>query len=190
MLKKINISNWVITGIIISVAATRLINLGHFNSWSNISPIGAMALFGGAHFSNKLKAFSIPLITLFISDVIIYYGYFHIIVWFYDGVFWVYLSFAIMVLIGTYMRTVNVKNVVLASLAAVFLHWLISDIVPWWYGPVYPKTFAGYIECLMMAIPYERNLLVGNLVYSALMFGGFELAKRKFEILRTVKTTS
>ncbi|MNV80784.1 hypothetical protein D3C71_1744080 [compost metagenome] len=81
----------------------------------------------------------------------------------------------------------NVTNVVLGSLAAVLVHWLITDIDPWLRGTMYSKSFYGYIEALIVAIPFERGLLLGNLVYGAILFGGFELAKSKFPVLHSEK---
>ncbi len=37
----------------------------------NFTPIGAMALFGGAYFKNKYHAFIIPILSLWISDLVI-----------------------------------------------------------------------------------------------------------------------
>lgn len=181
-LEKINIRNWILALIIILASLIRLVHIGHASGWANFTPIGAMALFGGAYFTNKFKALLVPILALFIGDIFINYNFYHKIVLFYDGAFWVYLSFILMVLIGTFIKKVNVQNVVLASLASVLVHWLISDIEPWLSG-MYPKTFAGYIECLIMAIPYERSLMTGNFAFGLIMFGGFELAKKRFSAL-------
>ncbi len=183
-LQKINLRNSLLILVIIAAAATRFMNLGSFSSWTNFTPIGAMALFGGAYFSDKVKAYAVPLITLMISDLLLNYLYFQKFVLFYDGAIWVYASFVLMVFVGTFLKKINVANVFLASLAAVFIHWIVSDIgVVLMAGSMYPKTFGGYLTALVAAIPFERNLLVSNLVYSFLMFGGFELAKTKFPIL-------
>ena len=37
---------------------------------TNFSPLGAMALFGGAQFGRSLKAFAFPLLSLLVSDLI------------------------------------------------------------------------------------------------------------------------
>ncbi len=183
-LKKINFRNSFLILVIVVAAATRFMNLGSFSSWTNFTPLGAMALFGGAYFSDKLKAFAVPLLTLFVSDLILNFMYFQKFVLFYEGAIWVYISFVLMVLVGTYLKKVNVRNVFIASLAAVFIHWIVSDIgVVLMAGSIYPKTFGGYLTALIAAIPFERNLLVSNLVYGLLMFGGFELAKAKFPVL-------
>ncbi len=184
-LEKINIRNSVLVLIMIAAAATRLLHLGSFSSWTNFTPIGAMAMFGGAYFSDKVKAYAVPLITLFISDQILNYTVYHKLVLFYDGAFWVYLSFILMVFAGTFIKKVNVMNVILASIATVFIHWIVSDIAALLYeGSMYPRTFAGYIAALVGAIPFERNLLVSNLIFGLFMFGGFELAKAKFPSLK------
>ena len=59
-LQKINLRNSLLVLMIIIAGASRLINFTHLNSWSNFTPVGAMALFGGAYFSDKWKAFLVP----------------------------------------------------------------------------------------------------------------------------------
>lgn len=182
-LKNVNIRNSVLFLVIVAAASTRFLNLGSLGSWSNFTPIGAMALFGGAYFSNKVKAYGIPLLTLLASDMLLNFMYYQKVVVFYEGAFWVYLSFALMVFAGTFLKKINVSNVLLASVAAVFIHWLVADLGTVLAGTMYPKTFNGYMAALIAAIPFERNLLVSNILYGALMFGGFELAKSKFKML-------
>jgi hypothetical protein len=186
-LQKINLRNSALILMILCAAATRLLNVNHLSNWSNFTPVGAIALFGGAYFSDKWKAYLVPLLTLFISDIAVDYIYFGKFILFYGGFLPVYISFAIMVLIGTYIKKVNVTNVVLGSLASVVVHWLITDIDPWLRGTMYAKSFYGYGESLIAALPYEKNMLIGNLVFGLILFGGFELAKRKYIFLRTEK---
>jgi len=183
-LQKINFRNSFLIFVIVVAAATRFMNLGSFSSWTNFTPLGAMAMFGGAYFSDKIKAYAVPLLTLFLSDLLLNYIFYQKVVLFYEGAFWVYLSFVLMVFVGTFLKKVNTVNVILASLATVFIHWIVSDIgVVLMAGSIYPKTFGGYLTALIAAIPFERNLLVSNLVYGFLMFGSFELAKTKFPSL-------
>ncbi len=184
-LQKINLRSSLLILMIIIAGASRLINFTHLNSWSNFTPVGAMALFGGAYFSDKWKAFLVPLLTLFISDIALDYLYFGKFMLFYSGALPVYIAFAVMVLIGTRIKNVNVTNVALGSLGAVLVHWLITDIDPWLQGTMYAKSFYGYGESLIAAIPFEKPMLLGNIVYGTILFGGFELAKSKFAVLRT-----
>jgi hypothetical protein len=184
-LQKINLRNSALILMIVLAAATRLLNVNHLSVWSNFTPVGAIALFGGTYFSDKWKAYLVPLLTLFISDFALSYVYFGKFVLFYPGFLPVYFSFAIMVLIGTYIKKVNVTNVALGSIAAVLVHWVITDIDPWLRGTLYSKSFYGYGESLIAALPFEKNMLLGDLVFGLILFGGFELAKRKYTFLRT-----
>jgi hypothetical protein len=180
--QKINTRNIVLVLMIVAAAATRLITyklaLKYPFEMSNVNTIGAIALFGGAYFTDKWKAFIVPFLALFLSDVALHYIY---------GVNWnsivVYLCFAVMVVIGTLIKKVNVVNVLLASLCAVALHWLVTDL-PWFYGTLYPHTLAGYIQSLNAAVLFERNMLIGDAMFCAILFGGFELAKSKYTFLR------
>ncbi|HEU5166851.1 MAG TPA: DUF6580 family putative transport protein, partial [Chitinophagaceae bacterium] len=61
--------------IIISItAAIRVIfNFNYdVSPLANFSPLGAMAIFGGAYFDRKWKGFAFPLLMLFISDFILH----------------------------------------------------------------------------------------------------------------------
>src|SRR5690348_15494599 len=106
-LQKINIRNSVLILMIIGAAATRLLNINHLSVWSNFTPVGAVAMFGGAYFSDKWKAYLVPLLTLFISDVVLNSIYNHAFTLLYDGFLIVYIAFAIMVLIGSLLKNVT-----------------------------------------------------------------------------------
>ncbi|MGI4750475.1 MAG: DUF6580 family putative transport protein [Janthinobacterium lividum] len=183
-LEKFNIRNSVLILMIILAAAMRFVHLDNQNVWANFTPVGAVSLFGGAYFTDKKKAYLVPLLTLFFSDLLINYLYFHHFVWFYGSAIWVYLSFAAMVYIGSIIPKINVANVVVASICAVAAHWLLTDIDPWLHGTLYSKGINGYFQSLIAAIPFERSLLMGNLVYGFILFGGFELVKSKFPVLK------
>ncbi|HTJ11110.1 MAG TPA: DUF6580 family putative transport protein [Dinghuibacter sp.] len=192
----------VILAMLALVAALRVVfATSCLSPLADFSPIGAMALFGGACFTAAswrrgsnglhdvsgrraggwLAAFGWPLLTLWISDVFLnrfeFYGHWRL---FYSGFYWVYGAFALMVVVGRLLLTrVTVTRVLLASVAAVLIHWFVTDFGTWLEGTMYPKTFAGYIECLVAAIPYERYQLTGNVIYSAILFGAVAWMTRR-----------
>ena len=88
-MKKINPNFWVVTLMVFIAAFVRL--LPHP---PNFAPIAAMALFGGAYFNKKSLAFVIPLVAMFLTDAII---------GFYSYAWIVYLSFALIVVLGIVM---------------------------------------------------------------------------------------
>ena len=158
-----------------------------FKLIANFSGIGAVALFGGAYFKDRFSAFLFPVLVLFLSDLGLVltmgkdYG-------FYQGWYYTYIAFVLMVVVGKLMLAkVNVQNVISAGIAAVFIHWIVSDFGVWFGSTFYPQTFAGFWACLVAAIPFELKFLYGTLGYSALMFGVFEALKVKYPTLNYQK---
>ena len=184
-IEKINTRSLLVTLFILVIAALRVaINIsGQLHPLTSFSPIGAMALFGGAYFSKRGAAFAVPLLTLFISDAVlamtVYSKYGNGIL--YSGWYWVYGAFALMVVAGRLLlRDVSVKNVLIASLTITFIHWLVTDLGVWMGSSYYPQTMAGFWTCLAAAIPFERNFLLGTLFYGGSMFGGFEWLLKRY----------
>lgn len=182
---KINIRTIVLVLIIVATAAFRLISF-KFPFLSNFTPVGAIALFGGAYFTDKWKAYVVVIVSLFASDLVINYLYTSKWVLWYNGAVWTYLTFALMVFVGTFIKNVNAGSVALASLVSICLHWLIIDL-PFLYGNLYPHNLGGYGQSLFAAIPFEKNMVFGDLVFGTILFGGFELAKSKYISLRNSK---
>ena len=167
------------------------------NTWMNFSPLGAMALFGGVYFSNRAKSFIFPLLILLVSDIIVmqtvYSQYASGLL--YNGWYWTYGSFALMVLLAElFKRKVTVGSVFLMSILAALIHYVVTDFGVWLGGGrdittglPYTKDWAGLIKCYVLALPYLKSLLLGNLIFSAVLFGGFELAQYKFPSLKLSK---
>ncbi|MCW3091063.1 MAG: hypothetical protein JWP81_2132 [Ferruginibacter sp.] len=190
---KINPRVTVLAFFMLAVAAMRIPNATQLMPWANFTPIGAMGLFGGAYFSGKWKAFVFPLLTLFASDLVINnvvfggkYGVMN------GGWYIVYGIFVLIVFLGKWMiQKVNVKHVVLASLVAALSHWLIADFAVWIGGgkniitmaPL-TKDWAGLMQCYAQGFPFMKNFLMGNLVYSGILFGSFQLAQQRYPVLK------
>jgi hypothetical protein len=184
MKSKINLRLPMLILMILFAGMWRLfVSSGH-TSLGNFTPIGAMGLFGGFYFSDKWKAILIPLLTLWLTDLFlnyfVYYGYWK---WFYVGFYYTYGSFILTVFIGRFMTKATVKNILFAGVSAALLHWIITDFGVWLDGRMYPKNIQGLITCYVMAIPYLKNMIISNLLFSAVLFGLFEFAQHKFVFL-------
>jgi len=166
---------WVLTLMVFGAAFLRL--LPHP---PNFAPIAAMALFGGAYFSKKSFAFVIPLAAIFLTDLIIgIYSYAWI----------VYLSFALIVVLGIFMlKKVSVKKLVFASVTASICFFAITNFGVWALGTLYPKTPEGLLASYTAAIPFFQNSLIGDLFFVGVMFGVYELVKNKVPALAKVKS--
>jgi hypothetical protein len=107
-LQKINTRNAVLILMIIGAAAMRLVSYKFPYLLSNFTPVGAIALFGGAYFTDKWKAYLVPLLSLFASDVILNYLYSaKWIIWDNSSIM-VYVAFALIVFVGSLIKKANV----------------------------------------------------------------------------------
>lgn len=175
-------------------AALRLlaISSGSQSALTNFTPIGAMALFGGAYFNTKWKGYFFALLALFLSDVImmrtVYAGLSNGLL--YDSWYWTYIAFASMVMIGSFIKKVTLRSVITGAVAAALLHWIITDFGVWLggctdvtTGQLYTRDMNGLMKCYVLALPYLKNMLIGNLVYGAILFGGFEYLQKRYPSL-------
>ena len=155
-----------------------------FKLFANFSGLGAVAIFSGSYFKNKFSGYVLPILVLLLSDLglALMMGESYV---FYPGWYYTYIAFALMVLAAQIIvKKVNVANVFVATLVGVLIHWIVSDFGMWLGFDTYPKTLLGFWECLVAAIPFELKFLYGTLVYSAIMFMGFEVLKSKFPSLK------
>jgi hypothetical protein len=141
----------------------------------NMTSVAAVALFGGAYFSDRRLAFLVPLTALFVSDLFL---------GFYSHMEVQYLSFALIVCIGLWLeKDRSVLRIAVAALASSVLFFLLTNFGVWAFGSLYPRTLDGLLDCYIAAIPFFRNTLQGD-VLSLILFGGFALLERRFSILR------
>ena len=148
-----------IIGFIVMAIIVRLLPHPH-----NVTPILAIALFGGTTFKNKWFGVLLPLIAMGISDM--YLG-------FYSISYWVYGSFFLVSMLGTYWKRIGVKNVLTSSL----IFFIITNFGVWLGG--YPKTIEGFLLCYTMAIPFFINSILGDLFFSYLMKFSFQSVEKK-----------
>jgi len=134
----------------------------------NFTPITALALFGAVYLSKRM-AFLIPLLAMLASDFFI---------GFYDWAIWlsVYLSFALTVVLGFYLKKSKLRACFLGAVLGSILFFILTNFAVWAFTPWYPKTLLGFYDCYFQALPFFKNTLSGNLIYSLAFFGLFEIA--------------
>ena len=147
----------------------------------NFTPLFAMALFGGAYFANRRVAFAVPVVALFLSDLLlgaVLYGFQVFLLWPY-----VYSCFVLTVGLGLWVRQKkSAFRIGVAALASAGLFFLISNFGSWRY--FYPQTWEGLVACYLAGLDLLANNVAGNALYAVLLFGGFALAQRFFPVLR------
>lgn len=147
------------------IILTALSNI-FLSSIPNFSPIASVALFSGFYFSNKKLALIIPILCMLISDFII--G-FHSLMWA------VYLSFSIIVVMGFFMKNASPRKVILNSIWSSILFFFITNFAVWAVGSFYPKDINGLILCFTMGLPFLKYTFLSSIIFSTILFGGFEI---------------
>jgi hypothetical protein len=178
-IEMLNARFFTILGITLSAAAMRL--LPHP---PNMTPIAAMALFGGVYFTNRKIAFLVPLAAMYLSDLAL--GFFvYDFGWFHPFMPFVYASFAVTVCLGLLIRRrLTLLTVGGAALTSSVLFFIVTNFGVWLVDNLYLKTIAGLLSCYVAGIPFFRNTLMGNAFYTLVLFGGFALAQRYLPVLR------
>ena len=135
----------------------------------NIAPIAAMAIFGGVHL-NKKYALIVPILAMIVSDRFLGFS---------SSTPLVYTSFLISGIIGLWLRNhKNVTAILGGTILSSVIFFLLTNFNFWYATSLYPKTFSGMTQAYVMAIPFFRNTLIGDIMYVGLFFGSFELALR------------
>ena len=143
----------------------------------NFSPIAAMALFSGANLPKRAIAFAAPFGALALSDALL--G------GIYPGMNFVYLSFGLTVLIGwAVARRKTPLTIAGAAVASSVLFFVLTNFGMWLFSGFYPLSWQGLAACYVAAIPFFQNTLAGDLLFTALLFGGFAIAERMVPALR------
>jgi hypothetical protein len=143
----------------------------------NFSPIAAMALFSGAQMPRRALAFVAPFAALLLSDLVL---------GFYAGMNFVYFSFALTVLIGWAIASRRTPLTIgAAAVASSALFFILTNFGMWAFSGFYPRTVEGLVACYVAAIPFFQNTIAGDLLYTALLFGGFALAERLLPAIRS-----
>jgi len=144
----------------------------------NFAPIAAIAIFAGTYLDKRL-ALWLPVLAMLISDLFLGFYFWPVMVS-------VYACFMISGLIGIWIRKKKAPNtVIFGTLASSFIFFFVTNFMVFIATPFYPKTLAGFSQCFLMAIPFFRNTLLGDLFYVGLFFGVYELV---FYLVRKRKT--
>lgn len=145
----------------------------------NVACLGAIGLFAGCYMSGR-KAYLVPLFALSLSDVVGYLfsvpgmGFYHPIT-----MLTVYLGVLAAVPVGRWVgRNSAIWRRPAGAVVTSTLFFLVSNFGVWLAG-WYSMTLGGLIACYAAAIPFYGLTLTGDLVYTVVLFGAWELSGQK-----------
>jgi len=135
----------------------------------NATPLAGVALAAGFAFSNVLVAASVPLAALAISNLALpAYGSTALALVVYAATVWPVALGAGGLLGRSKPRWVAVLG---GSLASSLVFFLSTNLAHWLLTTDYPRTAAGLAECFIAALPFYRWMPVGDVVWTAIVFG-------------------
>lgn len=153
------------------------------STWlSNFAPFTAIALCGAIYFPPRYK-FSVPLIALLISDIVLNIHYSAPL--FVPLMICRYFALALIGWLGVAIVTKpSIKTLLPASLAGSILFYLITNTFSWLSDPGYARNFVGLIQALSTGLlQYSATptwMFFRNSVLSDLVFTGSFVLCMKF----------
>lgn len=141
----------------------------------NFTPLIAVALFTGVYFKKRFS-FLVPLSIYIISDLILGISEVSLFCW---------ITIILIYFFGVLLRKkYSFLNSLLFSFLSSLLFFLITNFGVWLMG-WYPQNWQGLVQCYIAALPFFRNTLTSAILYTAVLFGGYEFLlkfKAKLEL--------
>jgi hypothetical protein len=146
------------------------------STWlSNFAPLAAIALCGAIYFPSKLK-FTVPLVALFLSDIVLNMHYSAPLL--VPEIVCRYFALALVGCLGLVLANrPSWKTLLPASLAGSTIFYVVTNAFSWLSDPGYAKNFAGLIQALTVGLPqysatptwmFFRNSAVSDFVFTGL----------------------
>jgi hypothetical protein len=158
----------------------------------NFSPLYSISVFSSIlpiELSNKFNklikyiSFFIPLIILFITDLIL---------GFYKGMVFNYLAFLSYSIFSYFIfnkyskLSKTILGLVLSVVSSIYF-FIISNFGVWLLTNMYSKDLAGFILCYINALPFLKNSIISSIIFSILIFYSYELLFLKGKDVRDVE---
>ncbi len=134
---------------------------------ANFTAVGAAAIY---YVQDKKMAFIIPFVIMLFSDW--FFGFYQPAI-----MFSVYICFGLMVYSGILIKSKKWLYSVSTSIIGAIAFFIITNYAVWQFGNWYPHTISGLSTCFIVAIPFFKGTLFGNLFYTSVLFGTAEFAK-------------
>lgn len=152
---------WLVYGLMLLGIVSRIVP----HPW-NATPVMAIALFAGTYLE-KRWAMLLPLAIVAVSDLLI--GW-------HNTVPFTWGAFLLTGIIAWWVRQrPGALRILYGALAGSVAFFVITNFGVWLVGGLYPPTAEGFWQCYVAAIPFFRNSLLGDLVWTTALFGGFTL---------------
>ena len=176
-----------VVGLILVVIAASSRLLPH---WHNFTAVGGVALFSAYFFRNRFWSFAVPLLAMWISDLIlnniVYTAFGEGFVWFSKYLIWSYIGFAAMVLVGRWIiKKGSGRNVLAATVVGTILFFILSNFGAFLMDPMYLKTPSHLWLAYLAGLPFLLNSFLANFFYGGVLFVLHSLTQSEARIMKS-----
>jgi hypothetical protein len=173
----------ILFSVIIFATLTRVAIPPFFGHLPNFSALDALALFCGAYCERRMAAVAITLVSVWVGDMLLTHTLF------YSGFYWQYGCYALIALLGSTISAPRTQKtctgyIAMSAFASAVLFFVVSNFGVWFSGALYPQTLEGLVACYIAAIPFFKNTLASDLLFTAVFFGAMSLQKRSTVLQR------
>jgi hypothetical protein len=165
------------------ISILSLVTLAIFSRWiphlPNFTALGAAALLSGAIIRPKWLGVLVPLVILVISDAVL---------GFYSGLWGVYSAWVLISLgASIYMKEetdfaegprVRWGRRGVAAILASTVFFVVSNLGVWAAGGIYTYSLKGLAACYLMALPFFTHQIFGDLLFTAALFGAWDVIRK------------
>lgn len=135
----------------------------------NFTPILAIALFGGAIFKSKKIALAVPIVAVFLSDLVL---------GLHESMIAVYLCLGLFMYMGMKLERKSSKSVATNAIAAAVIFFFVTNFTVWAFGGVYEPNLSGLILSYTLALPFFNWNMLSTLLFSGVLFGAYNLFEK------------
>jgi hypothetical protein len=135
-------------------------------------PVAASGLFAARVLRIPALAIAVPVVAMILSDA------------FLPGADWRiqavgFAAIAIPAIAGIATRRWSgVLPTIATVIGSSILFFLLSNGAVWAFSTMYPHTRAGLTQCYIAALPFLEKTMLGDLIWTGVLFGGFWLVQR------------
>ncbi len=167
--------------IILSAVMLALVLIRVYFDIPNFNPLGAIALMGGILFGRNGLAFLIPVSALFVGDLLLASNNALNQDYLFSASFLtVYASFGLMIVFGMLLaKKPSLSGVLGGSIIAAITFFAVTNAGAWMTLPEYPKTFSGLMSAYTAGIPFFRNTLISQVVFSIGIYAVYSFATQR-----------
>ncbi len=135
----------------------------------NFTPILAIALFGGAIFKSKKIALAVPILAVFISDLVL---------GLHESMIAVYLCLGVFMYMGMKINRKSGKSVTTNAIASAIIFFIVTNFTVWAFGGIYEQSLNGLMLAYTSAIPFFNWNLLSTMLFSGVLFGAYNLFEK------------